>query len=134
MRITYDADVLIYAAATRHATGSAVIDLLQAEHENFGSTLLLTEVLAKPLREDPDSNESGALLAILSRLNLINLDERVARLALSLAMKYRLRAADAAHLAAAVDTHSDVFLTNNFKDFSREIEEVRVCSPLDLAT
>ena len=48
-------------------------------------------------------------------------------------MAYRLRATDAVHrLATAVATGCDRFLTNNRRDFTREIGEVAVTYPQDL--
>jgi predicted nucleic acid-binding protein len=49
-----------------------------------------------------------------------------------LAAKYRLRAADATHLATAVNLGADRFITNNQRDFPRSIVEVQVTYPADL--
>lgn len=50
-------------------------------------------------------------------------------MAASLAAVYRLRAADAVHLATAVQAGADRFVTNNRKDFTSSIAEVDVCYP-----
>lgn len=134
MTIAFDADVIIYAAS-RHPLGkriSALFDGSAGEPAGVGSVLLLTEVLGKPLREDPDSDESAVLLALLSRLDLHPIDEPTGRLALALAVSYGLRAADAAHLATAVAAGADRFLTNNRKDFPKSIVEIDVIYPDDL--
>lgn len=131
----FDADVLIYAAADRHPLGVPVASLF-VEVEGpvgIGSVLLLPEVLTKPLREDPDSPEVKALAGLLGRLDLRPVDEATARLAVGLAVTYRLRAADAVHLATAVTSGADRFLTNNRRDFPTTIDEIDIVYPEDLA-
>ncbi|MCK0113360.1 PIN domain-containing protein [Ornithinimicrobium sp. F0845] len=132
----FDADVLIYAAAADHELGSRVAALFADPDEagvaGTGSVLLLPEVLAKPMRDDPESEEVAGLLGLLSRLELRALDEATGRLALALAVRHGLRAADAAHLATAVAAGADRFLTNNRKDFPQTITEIDVVYPDDL--
>ena len=136
----FDADVVIYAAAEGHPLGSRVVPLFAdggADGEvapvGVGSVLLLAEVLSEPMRDDPESAETRALISLLSRLDLRPLDEAAARLALVLAVSYNLRAADAAHLATAIAAGADRFLTNNRKDFPRTITEIDVVYPDDLS-
>ena len=131
----FDADVLIYAAAEGHAMGVLVASLFADKGEEFvgvGSVLLLPEVLSKPMRDDPDSAEVKALLGLLGRLDLRPFDAATARLAVALAVAYKLRAADAAHLATAVACGADRFLTNNRRDFPTTIDEISVVYPEDL--
>lgn len=131
----FDADVVIYAAVRDHPIGVRVAPLFASgEVTRVGSVLLLTEVLAKPMRDDPASDETSALLGLLSRLDLRPLDDATARLALVLAVSHGLRAADAAHLATAVAAGADRFLTNNRKDFPRTIGEIDIVYPDDLVT
>ncbi|XSS50956.1 type II toxin-antitoxin system VapC family toxin [Propionibacteriaceae bacterium G1746] len=98
----------------------------------IGSVLLLAEVLTTPMRADPESAEVGALISMLSQLDLRPVDDATGRLALALAVKYGLRAADATHLATAVSAGADLLLTNNRKDFGRRITEVEVVHPDEL--
>lgn len=131
----FDSDVLIYAATKEHPLGTRVASIFADDEAGVvgtGSVLLLTEVLAKPMRDNPDSDETRSLLSLLSRLDLQPLDEPGARLSLALAISYGLRAADAAHLAAAVAAGADRFLTNNRKDFPSTITEIDVVYPEDL--
>lgn len=133
--IAFDADVLIYAAAEGHPLGARIAALFNATEggpAGIGSVLLLTEVLAKPMRLDPDSAETVALLSVLSRLDLRPVDEATGRLALALAIQYGLRAADAAHLATAIAGGAEFFLTNNRRDFPKSITEIDVIHPEDL--
>ncbi|GAA2183658.1 hypothetical protein GCM10009785_28190 [Brooklawnia cerclae] len=130
----FDADVIIYAAAKGHPLGTRVAALFAgADPVGTGSVLLLTEVLTKPMRNDPNSDETATLISLLSRLELHPFDEATARLALALAISYGLHAADAAHLATAVASGADRFLTNNHKDFPQTITEIDVVYPDDLA-
>lgn len=136
-KTAFDADVLIYAAAKDHPLGTRIAALFADadadEAVGIGSVLLLTEVLAKPMRDDPESDECAALVSLLSRLELQPFDAPTARLSLALAVSYGLRAADAAHLATAVAAGADRFLTNNRKDFPRSIAEIDIVYPDELA-
>lgn len=93
--------------------------------------LLLPEVLGRPLR-DAANDELRALSSLLSRLDLRPLDQATAQLAVALSARYRLRAADAVHLATAVGVGADRFLTNNHRDFPTTISEIEVVYPGDL--
>jgi predicted nucleic acid-binding protein len=96
-----------------------------------GSLLLLPEVLGKPLREG-SGDEVRALAGLLGRLDLRPLDRATAELATALSTSYRLGAADAVHLATAINLGADRFITNNRRDFPAAITEVRVTYPGDL--
>jgi len=123
----FDADVLIYAAAG-HPLGRRVRAQLEAGEGGTGSVLLVPELLAKPLREGGD-DEVAALAALLARLDLRPVDRATADMAAVLAATYRLRAADATHLATAVVAGADRFVTNNRRDFLTTITEVDVVYP-----
>jgi hypothetical protein len=103
----FDADVLIYAAAPNHKRGRRVAALFSTRPlgkdnppDGAGSQLLLPEVLGKPLR-DGHTDEVQALAALLARLDLRPVDRATAELATALCRAYRLRAADATHLAVS---------------------------------
>ena len=131
----FDTDVLIYAATQGHSLGARVAQLFGPGNQDpvgSGSLLLLTEVLTKPMRSDPNSDETNALLGLLSRLDLRPLDDATARLSLALAIDHGLRAADAAHLATAVMGGATRFLTNNKRDFPKTIAEIEITYPEDL--
>jgi predicted nucleic acid-binding protein len=134
----FDADVLIYAAVPNHPLGRRVVALFPAgpvraggASAGVGSVLLLPEVLGKPLRDGPIA-EVLALAGLLARLDLRSLDRATAEVATALSSKYRLRAADAAHLATAVTVGADRFITSNQRDFPTTITEVQVTYPADL--
>ena len=131
----FDADALIYAAVPGHPLGRRVAALFAAAGTGVlagaGSVLLLPEVLGKPLC-DGAADEVRALAGLLVRLDLLPVDRATAELATALAGRYRLRAADAAHLATAVALGADRFITNNQRDFPADITEIHITYPADL--
>jgi predicted nucleic acid-binding protein len=135
---SFDADVLIYAAVPGHELGRRVRAVLPDEPVSereppagIGSVLLLPELLSKPIREAVHE-EVSALAALLSRLELLPVDEATAGLAVALGAKYGLKALDAVHLATGVGSGADRFLTNNERDFSKTITEIDITYPADL--
>ena len=132
---SFDADVLIYAATRGHELGRRVRALFTGAPKDglvgVGSVLLLPELLAKPLRSGYDA-EVAELGALLSRLELLPVDVATAELAVGLAARHGLRAADAVHLASAVIYGADRFITNNRRDFSESIEELEITFPANL--
>jgi len=131
---SFDADALIYAAVPDHPLGRRIASLLTATTTapaGAGSVLLVPEVLAKPLR-DGATEEIRVLAGLLARLDLRPVDRATAELATALSTRYRLRAADATHLATAVSLGADRFITNNKRDFPQAITEITITYPADL--
>jgi predicted nucleic acid-binding protein len=127
----FDADVLIYAAADEHPLGRRVRALFATEPGSYagvGSVLLIPEILAKPMR-DGHIEELTALAGLLSRLDLRACDAVTAEVATSLAATHRLRAADAVHLATALLTGADRFVTNNRRDFPETLPDITITYP-----
>lgn len=128
----FDADALIYAAVPGHPLGQRVMALFRSADPGTiagtGSVLLLPELLSKPLR-DGTADEVRVLGGLLARLDLRPVDRATAELATALSSRYRLRAADAAHLATAVSMGAQRFITNNKRDFGAGIEEIDVTYP-----
>ncbi|MGO8958911.1 MAG: type II toxin-antitoxin system VapC family toxin [Streptosporangiaceae bacterium] len=130
----FDADALIYAAVPGHPLGRRVLALFRVSADRFagaGSVLLLPELLGKPIR-DGDAIQVRALAGLLARIDLRPVDRAIAELATALAATYKLRAADATHLATAVGIGADRFITNNQRDFPPTITELQVTYPADL--
>jgi predicted nucleic acid-binding protein len=131
----FDADALIYAAVPGHPLGKRVAALFRSAAPGTlvgtGSVLLLPEVLGQQLR-DGATDEVRLLAGLLARLDLRPADRATAELATALATRYRLKAADAIHLATAVAMGADRFITNNQRDFPATITEVAVSYPADL--
>jgi predicted nucleic acid-binding protein len=134
----FDADVLIYAAIPDHPLGRRVAALFPAgptgrsgTRVGIGSVLLLPEVLAKPLK-DGEADAVKALSGFLARLDLRPVDRATAQLATVLGARYNLRAADAVHLATAVNMGARRFLTNNKRDFGTSVKEIDITFPANL--
>lgn len=131
----FGADVLIYVAVD-HENGGTVRRLFDdtdpGEIVGVGSVILIPELLSKPQR-DSAAEQLAQLEGLLARLDLHPTDETTARLAAALGARYRLRAADAVHLATAVAAGADRFITNNRSDFTSEISEIDIVYPDQLA-
>ena len=132
----FDADVVIYAAAEVHPLGAPVRALFLAAERagdlaGIGSVLLLPETMSKPLRTAA-AEEIDQLGQLLALLDLHPADRHIARTATALSATYRLKAADAVHLATAVVAGADRFVTNNRKDFLKSISEIDIVYPEDL--
>jgi predicted nucleic acid-binding protein len=132
VRDAFDSDALIYAAVPGHPLGQRVAALFRSADPGTiagtGSVLLLPEVLGRPLR-DGGTDEIRVLAGLLARLDLRPVDRATAELATALSSRYRLKAADATHLATAVGMGADRFITNNKRDFGRDIKEIDVTYP-----
>jgi predicted nucleic acid-binding protein len=128
----FDADALIYACVPGHPLGERIIALFRTTGPGTmagtGSVLLLPELLSKPLR-DGTAEEIRILTGLLARLDLRPVDRATAELATALSSRYRLKAADATHLATAVSIGAERFITNNRRDFGPDIKEIDVTYP-----
>jgi len=130
----FDSDVLIYAIVIGHPNGERVADLFAADDRGdpgivgVGSPLLLPELLTKPVR-DGAHDEVAELNQLLARLDLRPVDTTIAEMSVTLGARYRLTAADAIHLATALQAGADRFITNNRGDFPKTITEVTITYP-----
>lgn len=133
--IGFDADVLIYAANPNHPLGDRISQVLTAQANQgklVGSTLLLPELLIKPVRHHRQV-ELQRLRSLLARLRLLPSDLEVAGLAMTLGARYGLKSIDAVHLATAVHSGADTFITNNHKDFkTAQVLELDIIYPAEL--
>ena len=129
----FDADVLIYAGRDNPAAGP-ILALFEDRDSDIrvGSVLLIPELLSKPLRMGA-TEEVDLLTVLLGRLDLYDVDRSIADAASAFGAKYRLRAADAVHLATAVHVGADRFITGNSRDFPKSIGEIEIVYPDDLA-
>ena len=130
--IAFDTDVLIYAVSHNHPLGIKIRQLLadpSLDQNRTGSLILYPELLSKPIREG-NQTQLNILAAYLNKLTLYPMDKPIASLAAQLAASYRLKAADAIHLATAVHIGADRFITNNRRDFDEQrIVEITVQYP-----
>lgn len=127
MTDAFDADVLIHAVGDSPFQRRSLAVIARAENP-IGSVLLLPEVLIKPVRAN-GVGEAERLAGMLAIFDLKPVDEEVADAAVALGAKYRLKTADAIHLATAVVWGAERFYTNNTKDFGPHMTEVDVVVP-----
>ena len=132
----FDADVLIYAAVPGHPLGEQVVQhcsgpRLRRRRALARSCCSLRSSAGRCATVPP--TRFRILAALLARLDLRPVDRATAELATALSGRYRLKAADATHLATAVGMGADRFITNNKRDFPPAITEVQVTYPADLA-
>lgn len=131
----FDADVLIYAVDPDNHFFGPLRRLLDRETNDgevgIGSVLLLPELFTRPTRQG-EHDEILDLARLLVRIDLIETSERLGLQAAALGAKYGLNAADAIHLATAVDAGADRFITNNRRDFTTSIDEIDITYPDDL--
>ena len=80
----------------------------------------------------PLGRRIAALVGPPGSQDLRPLDVATAELATLLSVRNGLRAADAVHLATAVSVGADRFVTNNQRDFRKQITEVEITYPADL--
>ena len=71
-------------------------------------------------------------MTFLARLTLIAPDVSTSYTAVTLGASYGLKALDALHLATAVQTGAERFVTNNRKDFGKAIVELTIVYPDEL--
>lgn len=131
----FDADVLIYAIITDHPLGVRVRRLFTASDSNIvglGSMLLVPEVLIKPMRFGA-TEEVADLRRLLGRLDLRPVSDAITEAAVDLACRCGLETVDAVHLATALLAGADRFITNNRRDFGKDIAEIDITYPDDLS-
>ncbi len=97
-----------------------------ASVEMVSSVITLTEVLVHPVKlgDARLAQEYRDILARSKRFHLCDVTAPIAESAARLRARYDLRTPDALHLAAAVETGCDAFLTND-RGITR-VKEVRV--------
>jgi predicted nucleic acid-binding protein len=129
----FDSDGLIYAAIDGHPLGVRVRNVVLNEDRaaHLGSILLVSELLTKPTR-DGRHRELHDLEYLLGRLTLYPVDHRTIPSAVELGAQYGLKTVDAVHLATAVLAGADRFITNNRRDFTKEIDEIDIVYPDEL--
>lgn len=81
----------------------------------YTSAIILTELLTKPLG-DHDMALAAAHVALLTHTKgvmTVNIDTDIARRAAVLRVQYQLKTPDALHVATALETGCQAFLTND---------------------
>ncbi|MGH7912802.1 MAG: type II toxin-antitoxin system VapC family toxin [Candidatus Dormibacteraceae bacterium] len=130
----FDADVLIYADDPSNPLRPRLLALFGGPHPvvGVGSVILLPEVLSHVKRQGAPG-QAARLRRLLKRLDLRPVDRPTAEAATTLGARYSLRAADAIHLATALQAGAARFITNNRRDFKKSISGIAVTYPDELS-
>jgi predicted nucleic acid-binding protein len=120
-RILIDTNLFIYLMEKHPQYFEVARDVfLQIEKgQVYGitSTLVLTEVLTKPLK---DNNENlarsyKAAISTFPNLSVKNIDSSVCIIAAELRAKYGFKTPDAIFIATAIEEGAEVFITNDIR-------------------
>jgi predicted nucleic acid-binding protein len=117
--LAFDTAPLIYYVENHPSYADVmqvIIERLDDGHlQAIGSFIMLTEVLIQPLRTNNQAlaQKYETILLKSSGFQLIPLAEPVARRAATLRAAYKLRTPDAIHVATAIESDCDAFLTND---------------------
>lgn len=118
-KIALDTNLFIYAFEQHPRYGETIKALLEAIEEEVvegvASTITLTEILTKPIREGNDRLEKRyrLLFTHFPNLKVVPIDVSVAERAAYLRGRNGLKTPDALILSSAIVSGADVFLTND---------------------
>lgn len=98
----------------------------QMRIENNTSTLTITEVLVKPMQlgDLPVMNAYKTLLYETNIVHVHTITSDIAESAAAMRVRYTIRTPDALHIATALHTQCDMFVTNDYQ--LTRIKELRV--------
>ena len=120
-RIAIDTNALIYLMERHPKYFTIVRELFNAVEIGkvyaVSSTLLITEVLTKPIK-DGNKGLADRYLAFIStfpNLGLREIDQNVAHQAAKLRARYGLKTPDALFLATALKEKAEAFITNDVR-------------------
>jgi predicted nucleic acid-binding protein len=128
--VALDTSPLVYYVEDHPEFAPALFPLFQSiergRRRAVVSSLALLEILVAPYRAGDDARRAylTALLSSFPNLTWVNLDPAIADRAASLRARYSLSTPDAIHLASALASQADVFLTNDRA--LRRVQEVSV--------
>ncbi|MBX2968883.1 MAG: type II toxin-antitoxin system VapC family toxin [Cyclobacteriaceae bacterium] len=105
----------------------------KGEYQIVTSSLTLTEVLTLPYRKKEKSlvDDYEQILLHSPFVFIMSIDSHVAKRAAKIRAEYNFRTPDALQLAAAIESSSDIFLTND-RQLMRTKEEIEVVILSDL--
>ena len=121
--IAFDSNVLIYVLEDNPDFGQKAVDLLiQADSEGgVCSTLVITEVMYGTI----DSLSKIKPLSS-SNISVVGVDANIAELAGKLKLEHGLKNIDSIHLATAILSGAEVFVTNDLELASKNIPRIKI--------
>lgn len=120
-RIAFDTNALIYLLEKHQIYGSEVKEVFELIEKGicYGitSTLLITEVLTKPLKEKADDlyNKYLAFFLAFPNLTIMDVTRRISVDAAKLRARYNLKTPDAIFIATAFEEGAEAFITNDIR-------------------
>lgn len=134
--IAFDTAPLIYYIEDDSAYADMIQVIVDKLDKNMmsavGSTLLLTELLTQPKRRNDQElvEQYTALLEAANNFRLVSLDSTIAIRAAELRAQYNLKTPDALHVATALISDAEAFLTND--QGIKRVKELKVIVLSDL--
>ena len=133
-KIALDTNIFIYVFEQHPEFGEKAKWLLEQIEEGaysaVASTISLTEILVKPIRDGNLALEKQykLLFAHFPNLSVVPVDHTVAERAAFLRGKYGMKTPDALAIASAIIAQADVFVTNDLR--LEQVEEIP-CKSMD---
>jgi predicted nucleic acid-binding protein len=136
-RIFWDTNLFIYLLESRGPHFDLVINLRKAMlargDQLLTSTFTLGEVLVKPFEQHDEELAKKYVEAISTASITIDFDVRAARIYAGLRSNRSLRPPDAIQLACAAAAGVDLFITNDARLHSIQVEGIQFIVPLGRA-
>ncbi len=133
-KISLDANIILYYLHQDKNFGKQSLRLLAAikNKTKVISTLIYAESFVYIFEQADESLEKTQLKALekIPKLKIVAPAKKICLLAAQLRAAYRLKTPDAIHLATAIDSGCDVFVTND--DSLKKVQEIKVLTLGDL--
>lgn len=133
-RIGLDANILIYHLRAHPSFGKLATRIFAEckKRQSVVSAIVFSEVFVS-LFEQNDVvliEKYRSFLDSFPRLDIISANQQICLLAAQLRAAYRLKTPDAIHLATAIDSDCDCFITND--DRLKKVKEINILTLRDL--
>lgn len=133
-KIGLDVNIILYYLHQDRAFGKQSLRLLTATKGKIKviSALVYTEAFVYVFEDDDESLVKKQLKALESipRLQIIDPTKQICLTAAQLRAAYKLKTPDAIHIATAIDSGCDVFITND--DNLKKVQEITVLTLRDI--
>ena len=133
-KISLDANIILYYLHQDKNFGKQSLRLLTAikNRTKVISTLIYAESFVYIFEQADESLEKKQLKALekIPKLKIVAPTKKICLLAAQLRAAYRLKTPDAIHLATAIDSGCDVFITND--DNLKKVQEITVFTLRDI--
>ena len=133
-KISLDSNIILYYLHQDKNFGKQSFDLLAAikNKNKVISTLIYAESFVYIFEQNDESLEKKQLKALekIPKLQIVAPTKKICLLAAQLRAAYRLKTPDAIHLATAIDSDCDVFITNDGN--LKKVQEITVLTLRDI--